>query len=55
MHHLNEVFVQLPVLLGDATLKLPFSHLREQSKPVLAFAFGETLLSFLLIALAITD
>ncbi|MBB3113434.1 CPA1 family monovalent cation:H+ antiporter [Paenibacillus phyllosphaerae] len=40
----------LPILLGDATLKLPFSHLRAQSKPVLALAFGGTLLSFLLIA-----
>ncbi|WP_068614067.1 cation:proton antiporter [Paenibacillus tuaregi] len=42
----------LPILLGDATLKLPFSHLREQSKPVLALAFGGTLLSFLIIALS---
>ncbi|MHA7582846.1 cation:proton antiporter [Paenibacillus vandeheii] len=42
----------LPILLGDATLKLPFSHLRKQSKPVLALAFGGTLLSFLLIAMA---
>ncbi|MEC0246026.1 sodium:proton antiporter [Paenibacillus chitinolyticus] len=42
----------LPILLGDATLKLPFSHLKEQSKPVLALAFGGTLLSFLLIAFA---
>ncbi|NGZ76642.1 cation:proton antiporter [Saccharibacillus alkalitolerans] len=41
----------LPILLGDATLKLPFSHLREQSKPVVALAFGGTLLSFVLIAL----
>ncbi len=43
----------LPILLGDATLKLPFSHLREQSKPVLALAFGGTLLSFFLIAAAV--
>ncbi|MBB3110982.1 CPA1 family monovalent cation:H+ antiporter [Paenibacillus phyllosphaerae] len=42
----------LPILLGDATLKLPFSHLREQSKPVLALAFGGTLLSFFVIAAA---
>ncbi|MEK3884037.1 sodium:proton antiporter [Paenibacillus sp. PL2-23] len=40
----------LPILLGDATLKLPFSHLREQSKPVLGLAFIGTLVSFLLIA-----
>ncbi|PCL92926.1 cation:proton antiporter [Paenibacillus lautus] len=42
----------LPILLGDATLKLPFSQLRKQGKPVIALAFGGTLLSFLLIALA---
>ncbi len=41
----------LPILLGDATLKLPFSHLREQAKPVAALAFSGTLLSFVLIAL----
>lgn len=40
----------LPILLGDATLKLPFSQLREQSKPVLGLAFIGTLLSFGLIA-----
>jgi monovalent cation:H+ antiporter, CPA1 family len=42
----------LPILLGDATLKLAFSHLRKQGKPVIALAFGGTLLSFLLIVLA---
>ncbi|GGO03359.1 cation:proton antiporter [Saccharibacillus kuerlensis] len=41
----------LPILLGDATLKTPFSHLREQAKPVLALALAGTLLSFTLIAL----
>ncbi|MCM3272925.1 cation:proton antiporter [Paenibacillus elgii] len=40
----------LPILLGDATLKLPFSQLKEQRKPVLALSFGGTLLSFLIIA-----
>ncbi|OKP66958.1 sodium:proton antiporter [Paenibacillus sp. P3E] len=43
----------LPILLGDATLKLPFSHLMEQRKPVLALAFGGTLLSFLIIGLSV--
>ncbi|MHA0855696.1 cation:proton antiporter [Paenibacillus sp. CMAA1364] len=43
----------LPILLGDATLKLPISHLREQSKPVLALALGGTLLSYLIIGLLI--
>ncbi|WP_379131131.1 cation:proton antiporter [Paenibacillus sp. sgz500958] len=42
----------LPILLGDATLKLPVSHLREQSKPVLALALGGTLLSFLIIVVS---
>ncbi|MNL07382.1 Na(+)/H(+) antiporter NhaH [compost metagenome] len=42
----------LPILLGDATLKLPFAHLREQSRPVLALSLGGTLLSFLIIALS---
>lgn len=40
----------LPILLGDATLKLPFSQLKEQKKPVLALSFGGTFLSFLIIA-----
>ncbi len=39
----------LPILLGDATLKLPFSHLYKRKKPVLALAFGGTLLSFVII------
>ncbi|OKP90368.1 sodium:proton antiporter [Paenibacillus sp. P32E] len=43
----------LPILLGDATLKLPFSHLMDQRKPVLALAFGGTLLSFLIIGLSV--
>lgn len=40
----------LPILLGDATLKLPFSQLKEQRKSVLALSFGGTFLSFLIIA-----
>jgi CPA1 family monovalent cation:H+ antiporter len=39
----------LPALLGEAALKLPFSHLRENKKPILALAFGGTLLSFVII------
>lgn len=39
----------LPVLLGDASLKLPFLNLREEKKPILALAIGGTLFSFLLI------
>ncbi|MCY8780111.1 Na+/H+ antiporter [Bacillus spizizenii] len=39
----------LPALLGEAALKLPFSHLRENKRPVLALAFGGTLISFLIV------
>ncbi|OAH58717.1 sodium:proton antiporter [Domibacillus aminovorans] len=39
----------LPALLGEAAFKLPFSHLKENKKPILALAFGATLLSFLIV------
>ncbi|WP_108672482.1 Na+/H+ antiporter [Peribacillus acanthi] len=39
----------LPALLGEAALKLPFSHLKENKAPILALAFGGTLLSFIII------
>ncbi len=39
----------LPILLGDATLKLEFSVLNNQRKPILALAFVGTFLSFILI------
>lgn len=39
----------LPALLGEAALKLPYSQLRENKKPILALAFGATLLSFLVV------
>lgn len=42
----------LPALLGEAALKLPFSHLKENKEPILALAFGGTLLSFLIIGFA---
>ncbi|QHS23725.1 Na+/H+ antiporter [Virgibacillus sp. MSP4-1] len=41
----------LPALLGEAALKLPFSHLEENKNPILALAFGGTLLSFIVIGL----
>ncbi|WP_181349048.1 sodium:proton antiporter [Thalassobacillus sp. CUG 92003] len=37
----------LPILLGDATLKLPFHQLYDQKKPVLGMAFIGTFLSFI--------
>ncbi|WP_099159142.1 cation:proton antiporter [Virgibacillus ndiopensis] len=39
----------LPALLGEAALKLPFAHLNENKKPIIALAFGGTLLSFIII------
>jgi monovalent cation:H+ antiporter, CPA1 family len=42
----------LPALLGEASLKLPFSHLKENKQPILALAFGGTLLSFIMIGFA---
>lgn len=45
------ISIFLPILLGDASLKLPFSHLKEERFPVAALAVGGTLLSFLLIGL----
>ncbi|UOQ46500.1 sodium:proton antiporter [Halobacillus salinarum] len=39
----------LPILLGDATLKLPFHHLYNQKKPVISLAFLGTFLSFICI------
>jgi monovalent cation:H+ antiporter, CPA1 family len=39
----------LPALLGEAALKLPFSHLKENKGPILVLAFGATLLSFLIV------
>ncbi|WP_077623738.1 Na+/H+ antiporter [Sediminibacillus massiliensis] len=39
----------LPALLGEAALKLPFSHLRENKTPIIALAFAGTLLSFIII------
>ncbi|TDL60851.1 sodium:proton antiporter [Rhodococcus qingshengii] len=39
----------LPALLGEAALKLPYSHLKENKEPILALAFGATLLSFLIV------
>ncbi|WP_160723609.1 Na+/H+ antiporter [Bacillus sp. USDA818B3_A] len=39
----------LPALLGEASLKLPYSHLKENKGPILALAFGGTLLSFIIV------
>jgi monovalent cation:H+ antiporter, CPA1 family len=39
----------LPALLGEAALKLPFTHLRANKEPIIALAFGGTFISFLII------
>ncbi|MFD2761270.1 Na+/H+ antiporter [Lentibacillus juripiscarius] len=39
----------LPALLGEAALKLPFSQLFNNKKPILLLAFGGTFLSFVVI------
>ncbi len=39
----------LPILLGDATLKLPFHHLYKRKETVLGLALGGTFISFVLI------
>ena len=45
------IAIFLPTLLGEATLKLPFFHLRENAKPIIALAFFGTLISYLIIGL----
>jgi monovalent cation:H+ antiporter, CPA1 family len=39
----------LPALLGEAAIKLPFSHLNNNKKPILSLAFGGTFISSLII------
>jgi monovalent cation:H+ antiporter, CPA1 family len=41
----------LPTLLGEASLKLPFSHLRENARAILALAVGGTFITFLIVGL----
>lgn len=42
----------LPALLGEATLKLPFHHLRENKAPILSLAIGGTLLTYVVVGFA---
>ncbi|WP_409250956.1 cation:proton antiporter [Bacillus sp. SCS-153A] len=39
----------LPALLGEAALKLPFSHLKENKEPIFSLAFVGTFISYLII------
>ncbi|QXE02901.1 sodium:proton antiporter [Terribacillus sp. DMT04] len=43
----------LPILLGDASIKLPFSHLNQEKKPVIAMAFGGTLITFIAVGFSV--
>ncbi|TFB19592.1 sodium:proton antiporter [Filobacillus milosensis] len=43
------ISIFLPTLLGEATLNLPFSDLKENKKPILALAFVGTFISSLVI------
>ncbi|MDP5272775.1 Na+/H+ antiporter [Chengkuizengella axinellae] len=43
------VSIFLPTLLGEATLKLPFSHLKENKTPILAMALFGTLVTYTVI------
>ncbi|MCS1351828.1 sodium:proton antiporter [Mechercharimyces sp. CAU 1602] len=45
------ISIFLPALLGEATLKLPFSHLLENKLPILLLAVGGTLISYILIGM----
>lgn len=47
--HFVIVTLFLPALLGEASLKLPYSELRSNKLPILSLAFGGTLLSFVII------
>jgi len=43
------IAIFLPTLLGEATLKLPFHHLKENSRPIIALALFGTLISYIVI------
>ncbi|WP_097042061.1 cation:proton antiporter [Terribacillus aidingensis] len=43
----------LPILLGDASIKLPFSHLNQEKKPVIAMAFVGTLITFIAVGFSV--
>ncbi|USK84502.1 cation:proton antiporter [Peribacillus asahii] len=46
------ISIFLPALLGEATLKLPFHHLKENKAPILALAIGGTLITYVVIGFA---
>ncbi|PWK05224.1 cation:proton antiporter [Tumebacillus permanentifrigoris] len=47
--HFAIIALFLPTLLGEATLKLPASHLREAQRPILLLAILGTLLSYVVV------
>ncbi|WP_139489157.1 Na+/H+ antiporter [Brevibacillus dissolubilis] len=48
LFHFIIVMLFLPTLLGEATLKMPFSHIKQSMKPIVLLAILGTLLSFVL-------
>ncbi|HEU4964963.1 MAG TPA: Na+/H+ antiporter [Bacilli bacterium] len=47
--HFAIISIFLPALLGEAVLKLPFSHLLQNKRPILFLALGATLLTFVVV------
>ncbi|WP_085521660.1 cation:proton antiporter [Tuberibacillus sp. Marseille-P3662] len=43
------ISIFLPVILGEATIKMPFRHLNDNRKPILFLAFGGTFLSYIIV------
>ena len=46
------ISIFLPALLGEASLKLPFHHLRENKASILSLAIGGTLITYVVIGFA---
>lgn len=44
------ISIFLPILLGEATLKLPLDQLKENKGPIISLAFGGTFLSYILVS-----
>lgn len=47
------ISIFLPTLLGEATLKLPLTNLKENKKPIIALAFLGTILSYIIVGLSV--
>jgi len=45
------ISIFLPALLGEATSNIPFTHIKENIRPILALAFGGTFITFALVGI----